>query len=83
MTAIKSVGAFAAKTHFSALLEQVQAGESFVITKRGEPVAQLVPLAGTRPSQTLDELRTQAAQLRAQVRIEAGEIRGWINEGRQ
>jgi prevent-host-death family protein len=45
----KSVGAFAAKTHFSTLLEQVKAGASFVITKHGVPVARLVPLSAGMP----------------------------------
>lgn len=38
-----SIGAFAAKTHLSALLERVEKGESITITKHGRPVARLVP----------------------------------------
>lgn len=37
-----SVGAFEAKTHLSALLDRVAAGEEVVITKHGRPVARLV-----------------------------------------
>jgi prevent-host-death family protein len=36
------VGAFEAKTHLSALLDKVVAGEEVVITKHGKPVARLV-----------------------------------------
>lgn len=32
-----------AKTHLSRLLDQVEAGEEVVITRRGKPVARLVP----------------------------------------
>jgi prevent-host-death family protein len=32
-----------AKTHFSALLKKVEAGEEVVIAKAGRPVARLVP----------------------------------------
>ena len=39
-----SVGAFEAKTHLSALLERVAEGEVIEITRRGEPVARLVPV---------------------------------------
>ena len=39
-----TVGAFEAKTHFSALLEEVQKGEHIIITKHGHPVAKLIPL---------------------------------------
>jgi prevent-host-death family protein len=37
-----TVGAFEAKTHLSSLLDRVAAGEEFVITKHGKPVARLV-----------------------------------------
>jgi prevent-host-death family protein len=37
------VGAFEAKTHLPRLLERVQQGERFVITKHGHPVAELIP----------------------------------------
>lgn len=37
------VGSFEAKTHLSALLERVERGEEIVITRRGKPVARLVP----------------------------------------
>jgi prevent-host-death family protein len=39
-----TVGAYEAKTHFSALLEKVEAGEEITITKHGTPVARLVPI---------------------------------------
>ena len=38
------IGAFEAKTHLSRLLDRVEGGESFTITKRNRPVARLVPL---------------------------------------
>jgi prevent-host-death family protein len=37
-----TVGAFEAKTHLSALLDKVEAGESIVITRHGQAVARLV-----------------------------------------
>lgn len=39
-----SIGAFEAKTHFSALLEKVERGEEIIITKHGKAVAKLSPL---------------------------------------
>ena len=41
-----TVGAFEAKTHFSALLERVERGEQVAITKHGRLVARLVPAKG-------------------------------------
>ena len=40
---MSKVGAFEAKTHLPRLLERVQRGERFVITKHGHPVAELIP----------------------------------------
>lgn len=39
---MKKIGAYEAKTHFSALLEQVEQGKEFLITKHGHSVAKLV-----------------------------------------
>jgi len=41
------IGAFEAKTHLSALLDRVAAGEEVVITKHGKPVARLVSAEGS------------------------------------
>lgn len=40
---MREVGAYEAKTHLAALLEDVARGETIVITRRGKPVARLVP----------------------------------------
>jgi len=48
---MKSVNIHQAKTHFSALIADVQAGHEVVIAKAGRPVARLVPIepeSGTR-----------------------------------
>lgn len=55
---MQTVGAFEAKTHFSALLDKVEKGEQIVITKHGRVVAKLVPA-------------TAANQLRIQQAISA------------
>ena len=40
---MREIGTFEAKTHLSALLEEVARGETIVITKRGRVVARLTP----------------------------------------
>ena len=40
---MEHIGAFEAKTHWSSLLEKVRMGAEIIITKRGVPVARLVP----------------------------------------
>ena len=37
------IGIFEAKTHLSEILRRVRRGERFVITNRGEPIAELGP----------------------------------------
>ena len=41
---MREVGAFEAKNRLGALLDQVERGEQIVITRRGKPVAKLVPV---------------------------------------
>jgi prevent-host-death family protein len=40
---MREIGAFEAKNRLSALLDRVEHGEEIVITRRGKPVAKLVP----------------------------------------
>ncbi len=40
----RAIGAFEAKTHLSELLDRAAGGEEIIITKRGKPVARLVPM---------------------------------------
>ncbi len=49
---MQTIGAFEAKTHFSALLEKVEKGGHIIITKHGHPVAKLVPVSGSDREQT-------------------------------
>ncbi len=44
-----SIGIFEAKTHFSAIVEEVQQGRRYVITRHGRAVALLIPLPAPRP----------------------------------
>ena len=60
---MREVGMFEAKTHLSALVDEVARGETVVITKRGHPVARLTPPeapdrgAAVTAAQTLRDLR--------------------------
>jgi prevent-host-death family protein len=57
---MRSVGAFEAKTHLAALLDEVEAGEQITITRHGRPVARLVPPNDHPPADlaiTIERLR--------------------------
>lgn len=61
------LGAYEAKTHLSKLLDRVEKGERFVITKHGRPVAELVPVGFTDPEsvkQAIENLRLLKTKLR-------------------
>lgn len=46
---MSQVGMHEAKTKLSQLVERARAGEDITITRNGTPVAQLVPVAETKP----------------------------------
>ena len=77
----RTVGAFEAKTHFSALLEEIEKGGEITITKHGRPVAKLVPVA--------DRQRMKAAEaieglLKLQKRLKLnGDWREFRDAGRR
>lgn len=57
---MRSVGLFEAKNRLSALVESASQGEEITITRRGQPVAMLVPAAGRSgrsPRQVIAHLR--------------------------
>jgi len=62
---MKTVGAFNAKTHLSDLLDQVSHGETFLITKRGKPMASLSPVNFAKrqgPKDVIGDFRKQFAK---------------------
>ena len=60
---MKSIAATEANRHFSRILREVSAGETYTITSRGEPVATVAPIerqASTR-RKALETLPDEAA----------------------
>lgn len=43
MLQLATIGSYEAKTHLSDVLRRVRSGQGFVITQRGEPIADLLP----------------------------------------
>ena len=78
------IGAFEAKTHFSQILGKAERGADFVITKRGKPVAKIIPFQkekGMTRKEALDKL----IEMRKHYRGEPGSfnIREAIEDGRR
>lgn len=54
---MKRVNVHEAKTHLSALLEEVSAGAEIVIARAGKPVARLVAIDAKKPDRRLGLLK--------------------------
>lgn len=81
------VGIYEGKTHFAELVSRAERGERITITKRGRPVAELVPAQQRRREDSIaawDRLMALREELRTKgVRVTHKEIKAWINEGRK
>jgi len=80
---MRSVGLFQAKNGLSALVEKASKGEEIMITRRGEPVAMLVP-ANRRSRCPAREVIEHIRQTRKGARLPRGyHLRRLIEEGRR
>jgi prevent-host-death family protein len=76
------VGAFDAKTRFSELLEQVESGREFTITKHGAPIARLVPIERKPSVAERRQAIERIQKLSRGLSLGGLKIRDLINEGR-
>ena len=79
---MREIGAFEAKNRLGSLLDAVERGEEIVITRRGKPIARLVP---AQPS--FDRERARRAvegiiEASRGVTLGGLKIKDLINEGR-
>ena len=77
-----TIGALDAKTHLSDLLAKTEQGQEFTITKRGKPVAKLVPFSDKTDQQELDSVLKELREIRKSVK-QPVDIREYIEEGRR
>ena len=77
------IGAYDAKTHLPKLLERVEKGERFVITRHGKPVAELIPVAArdtaaiTRAIAEVRAVRQRLARRGVRLRDVLGKSKSW------
>ncbi len=79
---MREIGAFEAKNKLGTVLDWVEAGEEVVITRRGKPVARVVP-----PHMTIGRERARAAAHRIKAMrkgVSLGDltIKDLVGEGR-
>jgi prevent-host-death family protein len=77
------IGSIAAKTHLPQLLERVSRGEKIVITKRGKPVAMLVPPEKEEKMEVREVLRRMRKLRRGNKLGKDLTIRDLIEQGRR
>ena len=77
----REVEASEAKTHFARLLDEVERGETIIITRHGQAIARIVPEARVRQEeidQALDDLTELGKQIGT---ITVEEILAWRHAG--
>ena len=77
-----AVGSYEAKTKLPQLLAQVAKGARITITKHGQPVAMLVPIAGVGQKNAADTIGA-LRRFRRKKRRGGVSVRAMINEGRR
>jgi prevent-host-death family protein len=83
---MKTVGLEEARTHLGRLLSQAEKGETITITKRGKPIARIVP-AEEQPARNIasviGEFRAYSQQqVRTVRKLSVKEIKEMTEEGR-
>lgn len=71
-----------AKAKLSEILDRVNAGEEFVITRHDQVIARLIP-AGKPSFEEIKQAVKQLRQSQEGVRISLDEVIAWKNEGRR
>jgi prevent-host-death family protein len=79
---MRTIGTFDAKTHLSALLDEVERGEEILITKHGKAVARLVP-AGVVSRDRLKDTAVRLKAFRRGRRLGDLSVKTLIEEGRR
>lgn len=79
---MNSVGAFEVKTHLSDLLDRVECGERFTITRHGKSVARLLPADEKRDIARVEAAVARLQELSAGHRLE-GDWKEFRDAGRK
>ena len=83
---MNTVSLFDAKNRLSALIDQVEEGQEVTITRRGKPVARLVPIAAQadRANRAVEKLRALRQSIAARGKsFSAAELKTYRDEGRR
>ena len=79
---MKTVDAYEAKTHLSDILDSVESGEIVTITRRGVPIARIIPVRETVETD-LNQAVKEVQEIRETVSPYQISIKEMIREGRR
>jgi prevent-host-death family protein len=77
---MSEIGAYEAKTHLPKLLERVEKGESFVITRHGRAVAELGPV-GKRDEKNIRRAIADLRSFRDELAARGVHMRDLLDKG--
>jgi len=80
---MREIQASEAKAHLAQLLDEVERGETVIITRHGRAIARLVPETDRRQAEINHAIACTEARRRHAPRITAGEIFTAREEGRR
>jgi prevent-host-death family protein len=78
---MERIGIYDAKARLSQLIEQVEAGGEVVITRRGKPVARLMPVEAS-PRNSSARAAKRIRSLCERLNVRGVKIRELVEEGR-
>jgi len=80
----QQIGAFEAKTHFSQIIDKVEHGADYIVTRRGKPVAKIIPFQQEN-EMTREEAFEKLKEMRKLYRGKSGSfnIREAVEDGRK
>lgn len=76
------IGSYEAKTKLPELLRGIQAGNSYTITLRGQPVADLVPSGSDRSNDAVAAVDQMRSLMLSASPVKDADLKALINEGR-
>lgn len=79
---MRTFAAFDAKTHFSKLLDLVEAGEEIRITRHGKPVARLVAERPRLSQADMNKLFDKMDEIRSRS-LSGGPVKDLVDQGRR
>ncbi|MBF0531912.1 MAG: type II toxin-antitoxin system prevent-host-death family antitoxin [Candidatus Omnitrophica bacterium] len=79
---MQTIGIFDAKTHFSAIMEQVIQGQEVLITRRGQLIAKISPV-NTQDKGSIAQTIDAILKFRKKRKSSQAQSRAWIQQGRR